>query len=241
MKNDLGDKSTGFIVSEKLCRCFDNDLELYYCEFNLSAYKNKYFNLLNIEFPNSMVRSVCKRRAEFLAGRYCARQSLKRLGIYDYQISIGKHREPIWPDTVVGAISHSSRLAICVTTQCESAIGVGVDVEKFLDCETAKKIQNQFASEPEISLIDSIEFSKSKLLTILFSVKESFFKAAYPSVNRYFGFDAVSLIEIDLANQSLMLGLNQHLATRLQKGMVVPADFRFLNENEIVTQVVLNL
>src|SRR5699024_2591462 len=47
-----------------------------------------------------------KRRAEFTAGRWCARQALTELGLPPTPVERGDHGSPCWPDGVVGSITH---------------------------------------------------------------------------------------------------------------------------------------
>src|SRR5690242_7832438 len=49
--------------------------------------------------------AVEKRIAEFCAGRHCAREALRALGRTPGAI-LAEGRAPIWPDGVVGAITH---------------------------------------------------------------------------------------------------------------------------------------
>lgn len=186
-----------------------------------------------------MTRAVVKRRSEFLAGRYCARLSLDQFGIYQKDLPIGKNRNPIWPTGVFGSISHSSTRAVCYTSCHAHIIRLGVDVENIIEEKTAQKIKSQFASQSEIEIIDNILGNKSELLSILFSAKESFFKAAYPSVQKYIGFDAISLTEIDLSNKIYFFKTNRRLAPAISEGTTISACFENISNTEVATIIVL--
>src|SRR5438045_3856440 len=61
-------------------------------------------------FPEEAIaveRAVARRRRDFSAGRWCARQALAALGISPVAIPVGPNREPRWPAGVVGSIAHS--------------------------------------------------------------------------------------------------------------------------------------
>ena len=62
--------------------------------------------ILYPEEAASIKRAVPKRWREFTAGRLCAREALRRLGIERHPILVGEHREPLWPSGVVGTLSH---------------------------------------------------------------------------------------------------------------------------------------
>ena len=81
--------------------------------------------------------------------------------------------------------------------------------------------------------------SSNKLFTIVFSLKESFFKAAYPLVNRYFGFEVMSVVSIDIHCGTVVFRLNETLHNRLGEGDVLSGQFRFIDKDLLVTLVLL--
>jgi 4'-phosphopantetheinyl transferase EntD len=58
--------------------------------------------------------SVEKRWREFAAGRSCARKALAASGHAPVAVLQGAGREPVWPQGIVGSITH------CSTYLCES-------------------------------------------------------------------------------------------------------------------------
>ena len=60
---------------------------------------------------------VEKRRLEFTHGRYCAHQAMQLLGMSVVAIPKGTDRAPVWPDGIIGSISHSGDTAAAVITQ----------------------------------------------------------------------------------------------------------------------------
>jgi 4'-phosphopantetheinyl transferase EntD len=58
-----------------------------------------------------VARAVTARRAEFAAGRWCARRALALAGGPRVAILKGPHHEPIWPRGFSGSLSHDGRLA----------------------------------------------------------------------------------------------------------------------------------
>lgn len=232
--------NSGFISNGKFSHWFATDLSLYHCEFNRELYRDQLFASFAIQFPESLAKAVAKRRAEFLAGRYCALKSLEKLAIEHRSVAIGKHRNPLWPEAIIGSISHSGNQAVAIVGRSDQALGVGIDIEDEIAPETVAKIQGQILSEEEINFVAQRSAAMPLLFTLAFSLKESFFKAAYPSVENYFDFDAVSLVAVDWQSRSLRLRINSDLHQRLRKGTLIEGHFHILPENRIVTLVVIN-
>src|SRR5207245_224467 len=70
-----------------------------------------------------------RRRREFAAGRWCARQALVRLGIEGFALLPSPDRAPRWPPGIVGSISHTSDYCVAVVARQRDFLGVGVDAE----------------------------------------------------------------------------------------------------------------
>jgi 4'-phosphopantetheinyl transferase EntD len=69
------------------------------------------------------------RRAEFAAGRACARHALASIGGPFAPIGIGPQRAPVWPASFVGSITHSGGYAAAVAAREGDVAAVGIDVE----------------------------------------------------------------------------------------------------------------
>lgn len=229
-----------FISAEKANDWFATELSLYHCEFNRELYNDHLFANLAIKLPESLNKAVVKRRAEFLAGRYCAAKSLQQWGINNGTLEVGKHRNPLWPESIIGSISHCGSQAVAITGRRDQALGVGIDIEEEIASETVEKIQRQILSEEEIALIAQHSAKKTLLFTLAFSLKESFFKAAYPTVAEYFDFDAVSLVAINWQERTMSLRIDTTLHEKLNRGMLIQGSFQLLPDNTIVTLIILN-
>lgn len=233
-------KSNNFIGSEMANDWFTTEMSLYHCEFDKDQYNDQLFNNFAVTFPESLQNAVVKRRAEFLAGRYCAKKSLQQFGLADSQLAVGKHRNPLWPPQIIGSISHCGSHAVAITGSRDIALGVGIDIEDEIASSTVEKIQQQILNQDETALISQAGVEKPLLFTLAFSVKESFFKAAYPSVGKYFDFDAVSLIAIDRDTCSLSLRINNTLHEKLREGDLINGHFKILPGKKIVSLIILH-
>src|SRR5271169_2601616 len=62
----------------------------------------------------ALSKAVLKRVQEFAAGRLCARALLAEFGIHDFPIKVADDRQPVWPETLVGSITHTAGLCAAV-------------------------------------------------------------------------------------------------------------------------------
>lgn len=124
----------------------------------------------------------------FRAGRTAARRALARLGEAPTSIGVGAGREPVFPPGVRGSISHSKELAIAAVARESSVRSVGVDLERTR--ELAPRVVERVASARERDGLSALH------ALVLFSAKESIYKALYPEVGRWFGFDA-ALVSVE--------------------------------------------
>lgn len=76
-------------------------------------------------------RAVAGRRAEFAAGRQAARQALKALGYAPVAIPMAEDRAPVWPQGIVGSLSHCPAACIAVVAEAARIASLGVDIEPY--------------------------------------------------------------------------------------------------------------
>lgn len=214
------------------------------CLYDATRYDESLFRTLGIAKPEQLQRAVTKRKAEFLAGRYCALQALELTGFPGFHIGIGSHRQPIWPDGICGAISHAHQLAVAVVAHDADVYGVGVDVEEELTADAIVQIQSFVLNADERLLLSSVPLRREQLITLIYSIKESFFKAAFPLVQRYFDFDAISLLKIDVSKGECYFQINTSLHPMLWQGRRLKGRFSFpqiqgLDTCQVATLVVL--
>lgn len=130
-----------------------------------------------------------KRKKEFRAGRNSAHLAMRRLGLKAVPIMRGQHREPLWPEGIVGSLSHTENYCVAVCSRLNAGIRLlGVDVERNLPLGDG--LDSYVHSESEWALLESLGDLPQR---IIFSAKESIFKCMYPLLGRYFGFRDVEL------------------------------------------------
>lgn len=154
------------------------------------------FQRCAIEAPASIQRSVAKRQAEFLAGRFCARAALQRLTGVAVVPAIGEDRAPIWPAGLCGSITHSRGHAAAIVAHTRHWRGLGLDLENLLSDERALRLAAEILTPAELTrLADTPRKQQALLVSLTFSAKESLFKALYPLVRQRFYFEHAELLE----------------------------------------------
>jgi enterobactin synthetase component D len=190
-------------------------IHIYSCEFDIKQYRQYLYGELGIYFPVELKRAVKKRQAEFLAGRYTAKQSIRHSGLLNNTsptIGIGKHRSPIWPTGIKGSITHHHAAAASAITIDNNENCIGIDLEQYFTTKTAIELENTILTPLEKSILIKKNISEHVAITLSFSAKESLFKALYPKVGQYFGFEMASIEAIDTRKCCLTISLSKHFA-----------------------------
>ncbi|WP_224419835.1 MULTISPECIES: 4'-phosphopantetheinyl transferase superfamily protein [unclassified Modicisalibacter] len=173
----------------------------------------------HIPLPAMLERATRRRRAEFVAGRRCARMALLGLtGRPDYP-AIGPERAPLWPTGVVGTISHCRDQAIALAGPMEYYRGLGIDLEQPFSATQSEDLGPIVLARGESAPWNAA--LRPFLVSLSFSAKESLFKALFPLVQRRFDFAAAELIEWDLQGHAV-LRLRISLGGEWQPGLRFP-------------------
>jgi enterobactin synthetase component D len=196
------------------------------------------FRAAGIDCPAQIAAAVPKRQREFFYGRLCARAAMAPLGREIPQIGIGRMREPLWPADLIGSITHAADMAAAVIVPVSTGYhGVGIDIENMLSGQGAREVRALVANHGELRYLAGFEeaLGPDVPLTLVFSAKESFFKAVHGEVQRYFDFDAIELEHIDLAAQSMRFRVCEELTPRLRRGAHCEIRFRILDATHVAT------
>jgi 4'-phosphopantetheinyl transferase EntD len=139
--------------------------------------------------------TVASRRREFSTGRACARVALSRLGVQPAAIPADEHRAPVWPDGVIGSLSHTrGHTAVAVAHQTRYAsIGLDIEAEGRLDDSLVEMI----CTTEEVRSLRRGSMPLSAAALYVFSAKESFYKCQYPLTHRMLEFHDVQ-VELEL-------------------------------------------
>jgi 4'-phosphopantetheinyl transferase EntD len=136
---------------------------------------------------------VAGRRREFVTARRCARAALQRLGFAPAPIRTGPRREPIWPDGVVGSITHCAGYRAAAVVRGTDIASLGIDAEPHapLPDRVLPAVVGPGDREHLSGLAEqdpSVHWDR-----LLFSAKEAVYKAWYPMTHRWLGFKDASL------------------------------------------------
>jgi 4'-phosphopantetheinyl transferase EntD len=146
-------------------------------------------------------RAVEKRRREFVTARACAREALARLGERPVAIPSGQRGQPLWPAGIVGSITHCDGYRACAVARSADLATVGVDAEP--DRPLPERVLGDIALPEERELLRDL-FRRAPGThwdRLLFSIKESIYKAWFPLAERWLGFEDAA-VSIDLRRGS---------------------------------------
>ncbi len=243
MNNQFIQLQTAQLAPFKLTGLADAPVQLRFvlARFEVQHFEPALFAECGIAYPYSMQTSVSKRQAEFLAGRLCAAQALQAYGLQAHSVPIGPRREPLWPIGYVGSISHAKGYAAAIVQTQEQFVGVGLDLEARLSADSQQAMLDVVLNQRERQRILSYAkaLDRADLLTLLFSAKESFFKAAYPQVQDYFDFDVLEFISLDMPSQLLEFVCVTELSAGLRAGQKIQARYQYLSTEMLLSAVLL--
>ena len=145
------------------------------------------------EEEEAIGRAVEKRRREFRTGRACARMALAQLGIEPQGIASGPRGAPQWPAGVVGSISHCEGYRACALGRKADMLTIGIDAEP--DAALPDGVLGDIALPEERRLLEELATEEPGVSwdRLLFSAKESVYKAWFPLTGRWLGFEDASL------------------------------------------------
>lgn len=191
-----------------------------------------------VSLPVTLAKAVLRRQVDFLAGRLCAQRALQAAGFEGtVEITYGEHGAPIWPANFLGSISHCDGLAMASVAHVRRIAALGIDIEQRLSAEVASEIQGQLATHQELALGRG-SMSPEAWVTVLFSGKESLFKALYPGVGRYFDFLDATAQQLDACAGTFTLALRVQLSPGHRQGSTYPIRFHW-DGDRVFTRCVL--
>ncbi|KOV62080.1 4'-phosphopantetheinyl transferase [Streptomyces sp. MMG1121] len=140
-----------------------------------------------------VARAVTKRRREFAAVRGCARRAMEKLGVPPQPVVSGERGAPVWPAGLIGSMTHCDGYGAAVLTRVGDLASLGIDAEPhgplpegvgesvFLPAE-AERLARLAARRPDVHGD-----------RILFSAKESVYKAWFPLTRKWLDFSEADI------------------------------------------------
>lgn len=133
--------------------------------------------------------AVPKRRFEFGTARACAREAMRSLGVEPGPILPGPKREPIWPQDIVGSLTHCAGYRAAALARTSDFQTIGIDAEPHAPAPDG--VLEAIAIPAELRRMPGLRVDDPKICwdRLLFSAKETTYKAWYPVTKRWLGFE----------------------------------------------------
>jgi 4'-phosphopantetheinyl transferase EntD len=127
--------------------------------------------------------------AGIVTARRCARAALAKLGYAPAPIRSGPKREPQWPFGLVGSITHTTGYRAAAVAPRSILASVGIDTEENGPLPDGIEESVTVPGESEMLAALARAFPATHWGRLLFSAKESTYKAWYPLTDRWLGFE----------------------------------------------------
>jgi 4'-phosphopantetheinyl transferase EntD len=139
---------------------------------------------------NFIAHCADKRIQDFAAGRSCAHCALRELGIADFSLLSGTQREPLWPPSVVGSITHTTGYAVVARQSDLRSLGI--------DCEVIDAVNedlwSRICTPTEIERLERLPAQeRQRHAALIFAAKEAFYKSQFPLTRAWVGFEDVAI------------------------------------------------
>jgi 4'-phosphopantetheinyl transferase EntD len=178
-------------------------------------------------------RAVQKRVQEFAAGRMCARRLLAEFGFGDFSIEVADDRRPLWPEQLVGSITHTAGFCAAVVARKDILSAVGIDSE--IAGSVRQDLWRGICTPSETAWLHSLpKPEQTAAATLIFSAKEAFYKCQYPLVREYLGFHDATVVPVWGAQRgAFTISANRRIG--LERHVPLPLKGRFLFHEEFVS------
>nr|WP_246214111.1 4'-phosphopantetheinyl transferase superfamily protein [Kitasatospora viridis] len=148
----------------------------------------------------AVANAVEKRKREFAGVRGCAREALGRLGVAPQPIvhlnegPAWASKAPRWPDGILGSLTHCDGFHGAAVARATDIASVGVDAEPHGPLPEGVEEAVTVPQDREALARLAKEHPEVHWDRLLFSAKESVFKAWFPLTGRWLGFEECELI-----------------------------------------------
>jgi 4'-phosphopantetheinyl transferase EntD len=160
-------------------------------------------------FPEEEVlvsRAVDQRRREFTTVRACARLALAQLDIPPVPIVPNSRGDPAWPQGIVGSMTHCSGYRGSAVARASEVATLGIDAEQHAPLPSG--VLDLISLSMEREMICRLGHLRPDVCwdRLLFSAKESVYKAWFPLEQRWLGFED-AVVTMDPATCSFTVRL----------------------------------
>ncbi|MER7013145.1 4'-phosphopantetheinyl transferase superfamily protein [Saccharopolyspora sp. NPDC000359] len=140
-----------------------------------------------------ITKAVPKRRNEFTTVRHCARKALAELGHPPVPLLKGERGAPRWPTGITGSMTHCAGYRAAAVARRTDFASIGIDAEPAGALPDG--VLDTIARPEELVRIRRLETTSTTVHwdRLLFSAKESVYKAWFPLTHRWLDFDEASI------------------------------------------------
>jgi 4'-phosphopantetheinyl transferase EntD len=179
-------------------------------------------------------RAVRKRAEEFAAGRSCARRLMREFGIASCAIGVGDDRQPLWPDEVVGSITHTTGFCAAVLAPIAAMRSLGIDSE--ITGGVKADLWRGICTPAETAWLGSLpQAEQSAAATLIFSAKEAFYKCQFPLTQERLGFRDVSVEVPVWGNGQGVFRVHPLHGIALDRHAALPLQGQYLFHEQFIT------
>lgn len=134
-----------------------------------------------------------KRTRDFLRGRRCAKRAMEQIEVSAPSIRIGEMGAPVWPQSLVGSITHTNLYAASAVAPLSRLRSIGIDAEE-VDA-VLEYLWGSLFTPPEQQWLHSLPQSEQRASSaLLFSAKEAIYKAQFPLTRAWLEFHHVEVV-----------------------------------------------
>ncbi|CAL9639414.1 4'-phosphopantetheinyl transferase Svp [Streptomyces sp. enrichment culture] len=135
-----------------------------------------------------LTRAVPKRRREFTAVRSCARRAMEKLGVPARPVLPGERGAPVWPDGLTGSMTHCEGYCAAALVRAADLASLGIDAE--VHGPLPEGVLASVSLPGEAARIGRLSAERPAVHwdRLLFSAKESVYKAWFPLTGKWLDF-----------------------------------------------------
>lgn len=140
-----------------------------------------------------VARAVAKRRREFTVVRACARRAMEKLGVPPRAIVPGERGAPGWPAGLTGSMTHCEGYAAAALVRATDLASLGIDAEPH--DALPEGVLTAIALPAEETRLRRLTDDHPSVHwdRLLFSAKESVYKAWFPLTGRWLDFSEADI------------------------------------------------
>lgn len=189
--------------------------------------------------PEGIVTVECgtaadTRQRSFEAGRRCAALAAAELGCDGSAIGVCADRRPHWPAGFTGSITHTDGFAAAAMAGTDRYAAIGIDVERT--GRLTSDLWRRIMVRSELAWLRALPVSRQAIMaTVVFSAKESFYKAQFELVQEWLEFHDVA---VDFTPGGETLAIVPDPARRLARRYPDPVPVRYAVEGTRVATAV---